>query len=273
MSKVSLISTVYNGELYIDDLLRNISEQTLTEFEYLIVDDGSTDNSVNKIKDLQSRYPFVRLLLAGRVGRVKALNLAVANASGEYIANLDIDDLIYETRLQLQSEYLDAHPSVGVLGGAYVINQQIRQERIIRKPPLTHVELKKQLIRLVPFSHSVVMFRKEAWQKVGGYKEVANEDLYLWFEMVKGGWQLAALPQVIGEHRKHQNSYWHKNFSYLKRQYELACLQAQIAKKLCCPYYERFIPFGRIVYALQPTFLKTIIRKQGFRINEEKIAT
>ena len=66
---------------------------------------------------------------------------------------------------------------------------------------------------MIPFSHSVATFRKSAWQAVGGYKEVSNEDLYLWFEMVLNGFQLGATKEVIGIHYKHPNSYWAKRTS------------------------------------------------------------
>ena len=269
MTKVSLITTVYNGARFLDDFISMVSKQKDCTFEHLIIDDGSTDGTAEKLKLLQQQYEFLKVIVAPRLGRVAALNLAVDQASGDYLANLDVDDVIYEKRLALQSRFLDEHPAVGVVGGAYVVDQQLRSERLIRRPPSEHGLLVKQLVRLIPFSHSVVMFRKIAWQEAQGYKDVANEDLYLWFEMVKCGWQLGAVNELVGEHRKYRGSYWQANFSYLKRQLELARLQGRIATELKYPLGARLLPYARVLYPLLPNNLKGWLRRSIFGVNEE----
>jgi glycosyltransferase involved in cell wall biosynthesis len=119
--KVSVVTSVYNGEPYFDRAIPGILAQTFDDFEFIVVDDGSTDGTLEKLKELARGDSRVRVFSPGRLGAAAAYNFGVAQASGEYIARQDFDDRSYPDRLRLQAAFLDAHPDVGMVGGSYLL--------------------------------------------------------------------------------------------------------------------------------------------------------
>jgi glycosyltransferase EpsE len=262
MPKVSIISTVYNGEPYFDRSVPSILQQTLRDFEWVIVDDGSTDRTADLLAELQVRDARVRVHRAGRVGRATALNLATEQACGEYIANQDFDDASRPDRLRLQLEFLDAHPEVGVLGGYYLVTDTRRGERFVRMPPESHDQIARAMASRVPFAHTVTMFRKAAWREAGGYPQIDKLiDFRLWIAIGALGWRFASLPVVLGDHFVYPESYFHSNFVYRTSQRELARCQALAVDALGLPFWTRVYPLGRNFNWLLPDGLKRIARR------------
>lgn len=266
MPKVSVISTIHNGGPYLDAAINSVLNQNYPDYEYVIIDDGSTDNSIELVEQYCKKYSIIKLINAGRIGRVKALNLAIESSSGDYIANLDIDDLAFPSRLESQATLLDQNPLLGVVGGAFQVVNKITNESFTRHPHTEHQKLVKQLAYMIPFSHSVAMFRKSYAKKVGGYKEVANEDLYLWFEMVKNGFQLGATTDILGIHYKHPESYWAKNYTLRQRYRDLAKIQIEIIKELKLSRLYFLTATIRPYFFYLPTPIKTFLK--SFLINE-----
>ena len=136
--RVSMVTTVYNGAPYFDRAIPGILAQTYEDFEFVVVDDGSTDGTLVRLRALAESDRRFRVFAPGRLGAAAAYNFAVAQASGEYIARQDFDDRSYPERLRLQVAYLDAHPDVGIVGGAYLLVDERRGERYKRMPPTDH---------------------------------------------------------------------------------------------------------------------------------------
>ena len=111
--RVSVVTTVYNGEPYLDRAIPGILAQTFKEFEWILVDDGSQDRTPELLRELAQRDSRVRVFSPGRLGLAAAANYGVSQARGEYIARQDFDDTSYPDRLRLQVTFLDAHPDVG----------------------------------------------------------------------------------------------------------------------------------------------------------------
>ena len=272
--RVSVISTVYNGELYFERAIPSVLAQTLTDIEYIIVDDGSTDKTPQLLEKLARQDNRIKLFFPGRLGRAKALNYAVEKARAPYIANQDFDDVSYPQRLQRQADFLDNHQRVGVVGCNSVIIDTVRRERYIRKPPLCHHELRRTLVRYIPFVHSLVMFRKTAWKQAGGYPDLNDlEDLKLWITFVKINWRLANIDEVLGEHWVHPNSFWHRNYRYYNRQLKLAKINYEAIRELKLPIWMVVYPFSRIFYPIIPTFAKRFIRRKIHNMVEDDINT
>jgi glycosyltransferase involved in cell wall biosynthesis len=145
--RVSVVSTVYNGEPYFDRAIPGILAQTFEDFEFILVDDGSTDRSLDKLHELARRDPRVRVFAPGRLGAAAAYNYGVAQANGEYIARQDFDDRSYPDRLSLQVAFLDAHPEVGMVGGYYILVDERRGERYVRMPPTDHAAIISAMAR------------------------------------------------------------------------------------------------------------------------------
>lgn len=269
-TNVSIITTVYNGEQYIESARKSILSQSYPNFEWVIVNDGSTDNSLKKIKNLCDDDERIKLYNPGRLGRAKALNYAVEKSSGEYIVNYDIDDKSYENRVEKQVELLEDNPDIGVVGSYYVLGDEIRDEKYIRKPPTEHADIVRAFARYIPMAHTMVTFRRTAWQNAGGYPEIDNLiDFGLWIEIAQNGWKFKNIPEVLGEHYVHEKSFWNKNFEYKSQQKDIIKMHIEAINRLNLPKWMIIYPIGRVFYPFFPTRLKKLVRRTLGGSNEE----
>jgi len=261
--RVSVVTTVYNGEPYVDRAIPGILAQTFDDFEWIVVDDGSQDRTPEVLRDLASRDSRVRVFSPGRLGLAAAANYGVSHAKGDYIARQDFDDRSYPERLRLQVAFLDAHPEVGVVGAYYVLVDERRGERYVRMPPTQHARIVTAMARYIPMANTMVMFRRQVWTDAGGYPDVADlEDLRLWLRASKLGWRFANLPEVLGEHYVHSTSFFHRSFKYVDRQRDLAQVQVQVVRELGLPSWMYVFAFGRYVYTYIPSSLKRALRRR-----------
>lgn len=259
---ISVITTVHNGDKYFDRAVPGILGQTSHDFEWVIVDDGSTDNTGAELDSIANQDLRLRILHPGRIGRTAALNLAVEAACGEYIANQDFDDVSSPGRLAAQAALLQARPEVALVGGYYVLRDSIRDERYVKMPPTSHEQIVRYLGKGIPFAHTTVMFRKQAWRDIGGYPLVDDlEDYLLCTKFVSTGWKLAGLPIILGEHWVHSESYWHTMYRQSSRQRDLAKLQCLTIRRLGLPLYLYGPTLGRLVYSYLPSAVRTWCRR------------
>jgi glycosyltransferase EpsE len=260
--RVSVVTSVYNGEPYFDRAIPGILSQTFDDFEFILVDDGSSDRTLERLHAVAERDPRIRVLAPGRMGAAAACNYGVARAAGEYIARQDFDDRSYPDRLRLQVAYLDSHPEVGVLGGYFVQVDQNRGERYVRMLPTEHTGIVSAMAKYVPIAHTLATFRRQVWSEVGGYPAVGNLiDLRFWLEVAKRGWRFANLPDLLGEHYVHSASWFHRSYSYAQRQRDLARVQAQVVRELGLPSWMYVFALGRHAYTYLPTSLKRVVRR------------
>ena len=260
--KVSVVTSVYNGEPFFDRAIPGILEQAFDDFEFVLVDDGSTDRSLERLRELAARDPRVRVFAPGRLGAAAAYNFGVAQATGEYIARQDFDDRSYPERLRLQVALLDGEPGLGLVGGSYVLVDERRGERYVRMPPTEHAAILAAMARYVPVAHTVATFRRRAWEEVGGYPVVNNLiDLRFYLRVAKAGWRFANVPEVLGEHYVHDSSFFHRSLKYTERQRDLARVQAQAVRELGLPRWMYLYSLGRHAYAYIPPGLKRVVRR------------
>lgn len=270
---VTIVTTVYNGERYADRAIPSILGQTFRDFEYIVVDDGSTDGTAEMLCLFAAKDARVHILSPGRIGFAKALNYAIDHAKGDYIARQDIDDVSYPNRLKMQVDFLDAHPGVGVVGCHYVLSDTGRNEKYIRRPPTAHGDLVNELSKRIPISHTHAMFRKKAWEDAGRYQSLVDaEDLALWIEMVKKGWEMANIPEVLGEHAEHSQSFFHGSVNQWLRHREMARLQVKAVFELKLPLWMLVYPVGRLFYLYLPNSFKRFLRRSIGGSSEQDIA-
>lgn len=262
MPRVSVVCSVYNGTPYFERAIPGILAQTYQDFEFILVDDGSDDGTLELLRQVAAQDPRVRLFSPGRRGFAAALNFGIAQARGEIIARQDFDDCSYPERLRLQLERLDAEPEVGVVGGHYVLIDEGRRERYVRMPPTDHQRIIRAMANYIPLAHTVVTFRRRVWEQAGGYPEANNlVDLRFWLRVAKLGWRFANVPEIIGEHYVYGGSQFFRSLSYGYRQRDLARLQRQIIRELNLPGWMYVYPVGRYAYAYLPTRVKRIVRR------------
>lgn len=260
--KVSVVSSVYNGEEYFDRAVPGILAQNFEDFEFVVVDDGSTDRSLEKLRELASQDPRLRVFSPGRLGAAAAYNYGVAQARGEYIARQDFDDRSYPDRLRLQVALLDAQPEVGLVGGYCILIDERRGERYVRMPPTEHETILPAMARYVPIDHTLATYRRRAWTEAEGYPIVNNLiDLRFYLRLAKLGWRFANVPEVLGEHYVHDASFFHRSLRYTQRQRDLARVQAQFVRELGLPRWMYLFALGRHAYAYIPPGLKRLVRR------------
>ncbi len=270
--RVSVVTTVYNGEPYFDRAVPGILAQTFEDFEFILVDDGSTDSSLAKLRALESRDRRIRVFSPGRLGASAAYNFGVEQARGEYVARQDFDDRSYPDRLKHQVAYLDAHPEVGMVGGYYMLVDERRGERYVRMPPTEHGAIVAAMARYVPIAHTVATFRRRAWSEAGGYPQVNNLiDLRFYVRVAKQGWKFANIPDVVGEHYVHDGSWFHRTLQYTERQRDLARVQAHAVRELGLPRWMYLFSLGRHAYAYIPPGLKRLVRRGLVRSRERDV--
>ena len=201
--------TVYNGQQYLAQAIDSIRRQSLSDFEFVIVDDGSEDRTAEILAEAQEADPRIKVISRPHLGRARALNVAWTHTKGLFIANLDADDMAEPRRLEKQSNFLLHHPEVGLLGTASrVFDEETGNERLNR-PPITDPELRRDLVRRNPFRHSSVMLPRRALEEVGGYNERLKVaiDYDLWVR-IGCHYRMANLPDVLVIKRAHRQAYF-----------------------------------------------------------------
>ena len=184
--KVSVVMSVYNGEPYLREAIESILNQTFTDFEFLIINDGSTDSSRDII--LSYNDPRIRPIdNEANLGLPVSLNKGIRLAKGEYIARQDADDVSLPERLELQASELDVHSSVGVVGcWWHGIDLDGRIFDKVTVPTEGQLLLQRMLRDgLNPSPHGSMMMRKEIVHRVGDYDERFwfTQDFDLWLRM------------------------------------------------------------------------------------------
>jgi glycosyltransferase involved in cell wall biosynthesis len=212
MPKVTVLMPVYNGEKYLCEAIDSILNQTFTDFEFLIIDDGSTDKSLEIINSYQdSRIKVVQH--KENLGVSEASNKGLTLAQGELIAKMDCDDISIPNRLQKQVNFLDNHHEITIVG-SYVelIDSQSKALNHQYKYPLTHDDIVNAMLVSNPMAQPSVMFRCSEVLDIGGYqfkKEwngVSTEDYDLWLRIAARGHKFANIPESLVYYRNHPNS-------------------------------------------------------------------
>lgn len=187
--------------------MESILAQTFTDFEFLIIDDGSTDGTAAILQRLARQDDRIRLIRQANAGVSAASNLGLAMAQGEFFARMDHDDIASPRRLELQVEFLRAHPECVAVGGqALMIDSEGFPIRIPRVP-LTHEEIETAFTQEWAIFHPTFTARAQAMRDVGGYslEHKSLEDLDMFIKLAERG-RLANLPDVLVQYRQHFKS-------------------------------------------------------------------
>jgi len=184
---------------FLDAALHSIEMQTTQPDEVLSVNGPLGPELTAVLDGYRSRLPLVIVELPEWVGLGEALRIGVEKCRGELIARMDTDDICVPDRLQIQADFLHAHPDVDLVGGAIAeFNQDPEQPVNLRKVPTEHEDIVKIAKLRNPINHMTVMFRREAVLRSGNYHDDAGwEDYRLWARMLMAGCRLHNLDQVL----------------------------------------------------------------------------
>ncbi len=205
---VSVLMPVYNSENFLKEAIESILKQTYKRFEFLILDDGSTDQSSKIIEEycqLDKRIKFFKSDV--NQGLVIQLNRGLEIANGMYIARMDSDDIADKYRLEHQLYYLQQNPNIAVVGSSVEIIDDFGKPLSYNRRAEDYRTLYWRSFFSNPLSHPTVMFRKSVLKEVGGYnsKTFPVEDLALWLEMLKL-FEIANINKPLLRYRIHNKS-------------------------------------------------------------------
>jgi glycosyltransferase involved in cell wall biosynthesis len=206
MPKVSIVLPVYNGAAHLREALDSIYAQTMEDWELLVVNEyGSNDGSSGIVYNYAAQDPRFKLIQnTERLGLAESLNRGISESAGYYIARIDADDQSLPDRFRKQTDFLDAHNDVGILG---TWQQHYGDDGLwVHKPPSEPERLAANLLFCCDICHSTVMMRKSVLAEHGLFydKRYYAEDYELWTRAMCVT-KLANLPEVLGKYRHGSN--------------------------------------------------------------------
>lgn len=209
--KVSVIMSVFNGEAYVKSAVQSIQKQSYNNFELIITNDGSTDNTAA----ILSRIDDPRVIIVNNpsnLGLTKSLNLALTHCRGVYVARMDADDISHPLRIEKQVAFLDAHPEYAMVGSSYYVVDNLGKTKSHVGVLTDSGAIKEGLKTQNWFGHGTVMMRKSALASVGGYDEqfVYAQDYDLWLKLSEK-YEIANLEEPLYFWRNTKSAISNKN--------------------------------------------------------------
>lgn len=227
---ISIVMPVWNGEEFLAEAVESILGQTFSDFELIVVDDGSTDGTLDLLHGY--RDPRLKIHQLSHSGIVVALNHGIANSQAAWIARQDADDFSFPDRLEKQWNAVRNDPEAVLCFTNIELLSTSR--RVLTQPrfPGTQALLALRMCFQCPITHSSVLFRKETFQKVGGYQERERhaEDFAAWGRLMEVG-HIIGLPERLVKLRIHDGSVSQRNLS----------TQVALTQKIATTHCERFM--------------------------------
>lgn len=263
--KVTVIMGIYNCEKTLSVAIDSILNQTYKNWELIMCDDGSKDDTYKIACDYSEKYSNIKVLKNSKNMRLAySLNRCLESAKGEYIARMDSDDRSLPTRFEEQVQFLDTHPEYAVVGSALTIcDQDVKfYDRFYPEYPMKQIAWST-----VPFAHPTIMMRKEAYLKLNGYRvcpeTMRAEDLDLWFRFRMNHFDGYNLQKSLYLYQESEED-------YKKRSLKAAVMTSKIVFKyykiLNVPYKYWYIGVRPVVAALLPAKLKVMYHKNKTKI-------
>jgi glycosyltransferase involved in cell wall biosynthesis len=248
--QISVVMPVWNGERYLREAVDSILAQTFADFEFIVVDDGSTDATTEILASYHD--PRLRSFRLDHAGIVVALNSGIAQARGGWIARQDADDVSKPDRLEKQRAALNRNPgAVLCYTGARFFGEGSPPKRL--HFPRTRSLLALELCSQCPITHSTVLFRKQSFLEAGGYRpeERHAEDFSLWGRMLELG-DFAGLPENLLDYRCHVQSVTKQNYE----------TQMALAVKISIGHCRRFMRLPIAEAQRAQAILRTLPRER-----------
>lgn len=217
---VTVVIASYNHAPYIEAAVESVLAQTYPHIELLVIDDGSTDDSVERIRRLQEKHGFDFREQRNK-GLTRTLNEAVARARGSLIAPFGSDDIMLPGRIATQVVYLADKPEVGICGGdiefidaAGIPYPAAEQKQ--RDLGAQHIDFDDVFLDRKPIPPTAtLMFRKAVLEQVGGFNpEIRLEDVYIWLKITHAGYYIDRIPVLMARYRKHPTNTY-KNLRFM----------------------------------------------------------
>jgi len=240
---------VYNGEQFLAQAIDSILNQTFTDFELIVINDGSTDGTDEVLTSYHDSR--LRIYTQDNQGIPRSRNRALSLSRGDYIAVMDADDISLPDRLERQVDFLNTHLEIGVLGTACRFVDKLNRRVWNHRPPLSDEEIRRHLIRGSPFIHTSVTMRKSVLEAVGGYNEdypyILDYELFVRLAQVT---RLANLPGVLVVYRYHWGTVSTTRNTELLRLWLRMRIRYEAFRRLDYPFYYVFYILQPILFTL-----------------------
>lgn len=261
MPEISVIMSVYNGAGCVEKAVASIQNQTFQDWEFIICDDASTDNTLKVLTAISAKDPRVIVLRNEENKRLAySLNRALSVSKGKYIARMDDDDESLPERFATQLKYLQEHPDID-FAGCLTIGYDGKTDISVSK----HKEFpsKEDFYWTTPFAHPTVMFRREALEKVKGYRvskeTVRSQDFDLFARMYAAGLKGANIQIPLFRY------FINLDAMYKKHKYKFKVNEAIIRYK--CYKALKLYPKG-ILFVIKPLVVGLIPKKLLYKYKE-----
>jgi glycosyltransferase involved in cell wall biosynthesis len=211
---ISVIMSVYNGQQYLNRAVDSVLSQTFNNFEFIIIDDGSSEPILEELK--RNDDPRMRIIPQTNHGLVYSLNQALKLARGNFIARMDSDDISLPDRFEKELKVITSHEKIGVVGSFFTYIDLEDKPTISMVSPTRDIDLKLTLLHVNPFGHGSTLIRKDVFVDVGEYDDNyhAAEDYDFWRRVSKN-WMLAQVPESL---------YWYRinpaSISHAKKEHQ-----------------------------------------------------
>ena len=204
---VSIVAPCYNAEKYLEEAIQSIFGQEYPNFEVIVVDDGSTDNSVALLKQLQKTYDF-QLYTQPNQGVSAALNHGLRYAKGEYVSTPDLDDIMLPQSLRIRVDYLNPRPNVGCVGALIIYmdsdGKTIKQQQ---RDQIRTYNFDQILSQAVVIGAPVALYRMSAMRSAGFYApHLRVQDFQMTLRIARLGYEVHELPVCVTRYRRHPNN-------------------------------------------------------------------
>ena len=265
MMKLTIVMSVRNQAGSLEPAVNSILKQTFKDFQLIIVDDASTDETEEILTSLTGKDKRIKVINNRyQLGLTKSLNKALKEAKTQYVARMDGDDISLPQRLEEQVNFLDRHPQVGILGTAvHLINDQGKQIGL-KRHPLDHKTIYKAILSYCPFIHPTLMFRRSALLTIGDYNQefLFAQDYEIALRMLSQ-FKGANLPQPLLDYRV--DSRLAISMEHLKEQEWLALKARFLAlRHYGYPVIDTWRLIKPLLSFLLPSFIKKIIYRRFF---------
>ncbi len=264
MKKVSIIMAIYNCENTLDDAIKSIENQTYKNWELILCDDGSKDNTYKLAIEYAKKNPNIKVYQNEQnMGLNFSLNKCLQYTNGEYIARMDGDDISLPDRIEKEVEFLETHTEYAIVSTPM---KYFDDEGIFKvgkgkgEPQIT------KFAKGTPFCHAPCMVKKEAYTAVKGYtespKRLRVEDWDLWIKMYKEGYKGFVMEEPLYMMRDDRSAYSRRKFKYRVNEARVSCMAV---RELGLPKQYFIWSIRPFIAGLAPKFIYNYIHRRNFK--------
>lgn len=267
-SKVSILMGIYNCAETLGDAIESILRQSYTNWELIMCDDGSADNTYQVAMEYLEEYPEKIVVIQNKnnIGLAASLNRCAEYATGKYIARMDGDDISVENRFETQVQFLETHPDYDLVGTYMKAFDENGERNII---PIKSEPEKTDLPKFNPFHHATIVMKKDVFDELGGYHASSltrrAEDVDLWFRFFAAGKKGYNIPEPLYLVREDSTAFKRRT---LRHSFEAARVLINGIKLLNLPPQYYIFATKPIISQITPVRIKRMFRKNMEKHNK-----